>query len=171
MSWIRPKTEDGNSAAPMTATDTNYNRDMPKASEPKPATAGAEIRNATHAKIGQSIHIEGTLTGNEDLTIDGRVLGKIKLKGHALVIGANGKIEADMSAKTVTIRGEVKGNITADDKIQVTSSGSVKGDLSAPRIALDDGANFAGRVDTTTAQSESKSPVAKPEHAAVKRHG
>ncbi len=136
MSWMRSKSDDPQS-------EPNYNRDMkPPARAPKQAQSFAGS-----AKLGPSIQIEGTLTGNEDLTIDGKVQGRIKLSGHSLTIGPNGKIEAGLRAKSVIVQGEVKGNITADDKIQITASGSVKGDLRAPRIALDDGARFAGSVD------------------------
>jgi cytoskeletal protein CcmA (bactofilin family) len=97
--------------------------------------------------IGQSIEIKGELTGNEDLTIDGKVEGKIVLRDHNLTIGANGRIKAEVQAKTVTVVGEVVGNIAADDKIEIATSGSVQGDLRAPRVALADGASFKGAID------------------------
>ena len=143
MNWIRHKSDDPQSEAPNAVTEPNYNRDM-KSTDPQPKQARS---SAGSAKIGKSIRIEGTLTGNEDLTIDGKVQGRIKLSGHSLTIGPNGKIEADLRARLVVVRGEVKGNITADDKIQITANGSVEGDLRAPRIALDDGARFTGSVE------------------------
>jgi cytoskeletal protein CcmA (bactofilin family) len=97
--------------------------------------------------IGQSIHIKGELTGNEDLTIEGKVEGKIFLKDHNLTIGANGKITAEITAKTVMVLGEVSGNITADDKVEVATSGSMRGDITAPRVVLADGAKFKGAID------------------------
>jgi cytoskeletal protein CcmA (bactofilin family) len=97
--------------------------------------------------IGQSIEIKGELTGNEDLTIDGKVEGKIVLRDHNLTIGANGRIKAELQAKTVLVVGEVVGNISADDKIEIATSGSVHGDLRAPRVALADGASFKGAID------------------------
>lgn len=117
-----------------------------------PATAAApagrrETRMERLVNIGQSIAIKGELTGNEDLTIDGRVDGKILLKDHNLTIGTNGRITAEVHAKTVVIIGEVIGNITADDKIEVAASGSVQGDLRAPRVVLSDGARFKGAID------------------------
>ena len=72
--------------------------------------------------IGQSIHIKGELTGNEDLTIEGKVEGKVFLKDHNLTVGANGKIVAEVQAKTVMVLGEVTGNITAYDKVEVAAS-------------------------------------------------
>lgn len=100
--------------------------------------------------IGQSIHIKGELTGNEDLTIEGKVEGKVFLKDHNLTIGANGKIVAEIQAKTVMVLGEVTGNITADDKVEVAASGSMRGDIQAPRVVLADGAKFKGAVDMDT---------------------
>lgn len=97
--------------------------------------------------IGQSIHIKGELTGNEDLTIEGKVEGKIFLKDHNLTIGANGKITAEIQAKTVMVLGEIVGNITADDKVEVATSGSMRGDIQAPRVVLADGAKFKGSID------------------------
>ena len=97
--------------------------------------------------IGQSIQIKGELTGNEDLTIEGKVEGKISLKDHNLTIGANGKITAEIQAKTVMIIGEIVGNITADDKVEVAATGSMKGDIVAPRVVLADGARFKGSID------------------------
>jgi len=97
--------------------------------------------------IGQSIHIKGELTGNEDLTIEGKVEGKVFLKDHNLTVGANGKIVAEIQAKTVMILGEVTGNITADDKVEVAATGSMRGDIQAPRVVLADGGKFKGSID------------------------
>ena len=155
MSWMRSKSDNPQS-------EPNYNRDMKSpGGAPKQAQA-----SAGNAHIGPSIRIEGTLTGNEDLTIDGKVRGRIKLTGHSLTIGPNGKIEAGLQAKSVIVQGEVKGNITADDKIQITASGSVDGDLRAPRIALDDGACFAGSVDMGNASEARPEPQKAPGVAA-----
>ena len=154
MSWIQSKPDKPKIEAPNAASEPNYNRDMKS-----PTRAPKQARSfAGSANIGESIQIEGTLTGNEDLTIDGKVRGRIKLGGHALTIGSNGKIEAGLHAKLVIVQGEVNGNITADDKIHITSSGSVKGDLRAPRIALDDGARFAGSVDMGKASEARPEP-------------
>jgi len=100
--------------------------------------------------IGQSIQIKGELTGNEDLTIEGKVDGKIFLKDHNLTVGANGKITADVHAKNVMVVGEVIGNITADDKVEIAETGSMKGDVVAPRVVLADGARFKGSIDMET---------------------
>ena len=97
--------------------------------------------------IGQSIQIKGELTGNEDLAIEGKVEGKILLKDHNLTVGPNARITADIHAKNVTVVGEVVGNITADDKVEVAETGSMKGDIMSPRVVLADGARFKGSID------------------------
>jgi cytoskeletal protein CcmA (bactofilin family) len=99
------------------------------------------------ASIGQSIQVKGELTGSEDLIIDGQVDGKIHLEEHNLTVGANGRITADIKAKGVVVLGQVNGNITATDRIEITPSGSVQGDLRAQRVALADGATFRGAID------------------------
>jgi cytoskeletal protein CcmA (bactofilin family) len=101
----------------------------------------------TLVNIGQSIFITGELSGNEDLTIEGRVEGRIALKDHNLVIGPKGKIKAEIHAKTVTVHGEVTGNIRGDDRVELTASGTVRGDITAPRIVIAEGARFKGSVD------------------------
>ena len=106
--------------------------------------------------IGQSIHIKGELTGNEDLTIEGKVEGKVFLKDHNLTIGANGKIVAEIQAKTVMILGEVTGNISADDKVEVAATGTMRGDIHAPRVVLADGGKFKGSIDMDKKPASSK---------------
>jgi cytoskeletal protein CcmA (bactofilin family) len=99
------------------------------------------------ALIGQSILFKGELTGNEDLTIDGTVEGKIDLKEHHLTIGKNGRIKADLRAKTITIIGEVVGQIVADDKVELQAASRLQGDIIATRLSIADGAHFKGSVD------------------------
>ncbi len=107
--------------------------------------------------IGKSIQIKGELVGNEDLTIEGRVDGKIVLKDHHLTIGANGHITAEIHAKSVSIVGQVIGNVTADDRIEIAATGSMEGDIKAPRVVLADGARFKGAVDMERSGGSSKS--------------
>jgi cytoskeletal protein CcmA (bactofilin family) len=97
--------------------------------------------------IGPSIFIKGELSGDEDLTIEGRVEGKIELKNHNLTIGAKGRINAAVLANTVTIRGEVTGNVIARERVEIADSGRLTGDITSPRITISDGAHFRGSVD------------------------
>ena len=97
--------------------------------------------------IGKSVIIKGDLSGSEDLTIEGQVEGKIELRQNVLTIGPNSKIKAAVFAKAVIVQGEVQGDITATERIDIRDAGSVDGDLSAPRIAIADGAHFRGSID------------------------
>src|SRR5881409_86715 len=117
-----------------------------RAAAPEPVRGGT-METTSVGKIGKSIVIRGELSGNEDLTIEGTVEGKIELKDHNLTVGSTGKIQAEVYAKAVNIQGEVQGNIRAEDRIEIATSGTVKGDLVAPRIIIADGARFKGSVD------------------------
>ena len=97
--------------------------------------------------IGKSVFIKGELSGSEDLTIEGHVEGKIELKDHLLTIGPNGRIKAQVFAKTVIVLGEVNGNVSASEKVEIRDGGSVDGDIVSPRVAIAEGAHFRGSVD------------------------
>jgi len=96
--------------------------------------------------IGKSVVIKGELNGSEDLTIEGHVEGTIQLREHVLTIGPNGRIKAQVFAKAVIVLGEVTGNVTASDKVDIRDNGSVDGDIVAPRVAIAEGAHFRGSV-------------------------
>jgi len=113
--------------------------------------------------IGKSVVIKGDLTASEDLTIEGQVEGKIELRNNILTIGANGRIKAQVQAKAVVVLGEVTGNVTATERVDIRDNGSVDGDLSAPRIAIADGAHFRGSIDMQKPGKAGESkPVAAP---------
>jgi len=97
--------------------------------------------------IGKSVVIKGELNGSEDLTIEGHVEGTIQLKDHVLTIGPNVRIKAQVFAKSVIVLGEVTGNVTASDKVDIRDNGSVDGDIVSPRVAIAEGAHFRGSVD------------------------
>jgi cytoskeletal protein CcmA (bactofilin family) len=113
----------------------------PAAGEPR-AQFGRDMVN-----IGKSVVIKGELSGSEDLTIEGHVEGRIDLKGNVLTIGPNGKIKAEVFAKAVVVLGEVTGNVTASEKVDIRDNGSVDGDIASPRVAIAEGAHFRGSVD------------------------
>ena len=122
---------------------------------PAPVAAGSPgLRpEASHSmekdivNIGKSVVIKGELNGSEDLTIEGHVEGTIQLRDHVLTIGPNGRIKAQVFAKAVIVLGEVTGNVTASDKVDIRDNGSVDGDIVAPRVAIAEGAHFRGSVD------------------------
>jgi cytoskeletal protein CcmA (bactofilin family) len=99
------------------------------------------------ASIGKSIIINGELSGSEDLTIEGKVEGKIDLKEHVLTVGSNGRIKAQVSAKAIVVFGQVTGNLAATEKVDIKENGSVEGDIVSPRVAIADGSHFRGSID------------------------
>ena len=111
--------------------------------------------------IGKSVVIKGELNGSEDLTIEGQVEGKIELRQNVLTIGPNGKIKAAVFAKSVIVLGEVVGNVTASEKVDIRDNGSVDGDLISPRVAIAEGAHFRGSIDMQR-QGGTKAADAKP---------
>jgi cytoskeletal protein CcmA (bactofilin family) len=96
--------------------------------------------------IGSSIVIDGEITGDEDLVIQGTVKGKITLK-ESLFVESTGEVEADIETRNVEVSGSVVGNIHASDKVELKSDGRMTGDIKAPRILIADGATFKGNVD------------------------
>ncbi len=131
------------------------------------APAQGESRAQTvrdNVNIGKSVIIKGELSGSEDLTIEGHVEGKIELKDNVLTIGANGKIKAEVFAKSVVVLGEVIGNVTASEKVDIRDNGSVDGDIASPRVAIAEGAHFRGSVDMQRSRRRQAGagPAAKP---------
>jgi len=118
--------------------------------------------------IGKSVVIKGELSGSEDLTIEGQVDGKIELRQNVLTIGPNGKIKAQVFAKAVVILGEVTGNVTASEKVDIRDNGSVDGDIAAPRVAIAEGAHFRGSIDMQRAGASAKPADPKAEKADTK---
>ena len=140
-----------------------------------PSTAFEPVRSSDTLRgmekgpvnIGKSVVIKGELTGSEDLTIEGHVEGKIELRQNVLTIGPNGKIKAQVFAKSVVILGEVTGNVTASEKVDLRDNGSVDGDIAAPRVAIAEGAHFRGSIDMQRAGGKTgegaKTEGAKPD--------
>lgn len=135
---------------------------------PEAGTVRSSSRDSAH--IGKSVVVKGALSASEDLTIEGLVEGTIELRQNVLTVGPNGKIMAKILAKAVVVQGHVHGNITATEKVDIRDSGSVDGDLVAPRVAISDGAHFRGSIDMQRAgelRTETKLPDGKVADAKV----
>jgi len=112
--------------------------------------------------IGKSVVIKGELNGSEDLTVEGHVEGKIELKEHVLTIGPHGRIKAEVFAKSVVVLGQITGNLTASEKVDIRDNGSVDGNIVSPRVAIAEGAHFRGSVDMQRKPDGTKAGEAKP---------
>jgi cytoskeletal protein CcmA (bactofilin family) len=111
-----------------------------RSDEPRPT-----LRDVVN--IGKSVVIKGELNGSEDLTVEGYVEGRVELRDHVLTVGPNGRIKAEVFAKAVIVLGEITGNVTASEKVDIRDKGSVDGDIISPRVAIAEGAHFRGAVD------------------------
>jgi cytoskeletal protein CcmA (bactofilin family) len=114
------------------------------ATAPRPAAA---TTTADQATIGKSLVIKGEVTGSESLYIDGRVEGSINLSGNRVTVGRNGVVSANINAREIVVLGKVRGNLTASDRVDIRSDGSLTGDVVAARISIEDGAFFKGGID------------------------
>src|SRR6202035_4583838 len=140
---------------------------------PRPATA-TTTTTADQATIGKSRVIKGEVTGSESLYIDGRVEGSISLAGNRVTIGRNGVGAANINAREIVVLGQVRGHLTASDRVDIRSDGSLTGDVVAARISIEDGAYFKGGIDIrkggTPAQGKANGEekiVSAPEPAVV----
>lgn len=115
------------------------------------------------ALIGPSIEIKGTLIGGEDLLVEGRVEGKIQLDKHSVTVGKSGRIKADVHGRTIIVMGEIEGDLYGEEQISLRQASTVRGNLIAPRVVLEDGCNFKGGIDMScSGKSEAPKPSAAP---------
>ena len=120
----------------------------PSLSEPVGAPRPvATTTTSDQATIGKSLVIKGEVTGSESLYIDGRVEGSINLSGNRVTVGRNGVVAANINAREIVVLGKVRGNLTASDRVDIRSDGSLTGDVVAARISIEDGAFFKGGID------------------------
>ena len=113
----------------------------------------------SRASVGRSIVVKGEIAGSEDLTLDGQVEGRIDLPDHVLTVGPNAVIRADITAKAVTIFGQIIGGVTVRDKADVRKSGSVEGHLSCGRLAVQEGAHLTGKIESRGERYSAQKPA------------
>ena len=96
--------------------------------------------------IGDSITIEGTISGTDDLVVHGNIKGKLETSKE-VTIAKGGKVEADVMAQSVEVIGALSGGVIATGRAEIKPNGRVIGDIKAPRILIADGARFTGHID------------------------
>lgn len=133
----------------------------PKTVETAPRPQPAMERKGVITIISHEITIKGELLGDGDVTLEGRVEGKITLKKN-LVVGEKGHVEADVHAATVTISGKVVGNVFAENKVEIVATGFLEGNIHSPKIVIAEGAHFKGSVDMSDSPKMPASSAAPP---------
>ncbi len=104
------------------------------------------------AIIGSSIQIDGNIRGDEDLLVEGDVNGTISLKHHRVTIGGAANVRADVFAQSIYIDGFVEGDVYASEKLTLRKTGRVRGNLTAPRAVIEEGASFNGSIETDASE-------------------
>ena len=185
MAWNSPKKNDEPSsprpAEPIPASRPATTAPPTHSTSPAPVAAEPQ-RRGERATIGPSIFIKGDLTGDEDLVIEGRVEGKVDLKQNNVTIGRNGRVKADVYGQVVTIEGEVDGNVFAREQAILRQAGAIRGNITAPRVVLEDGSRFKGSIDMESSkdpgrpaasgtQGQAQGPAKTPEATAVQAAG
>ena len=139
--------------APMPPQESSSAPSNPhQTGRPAEPVRGDAVRVVDVATIGKSVVVKGELSGSEDLFVDGQVEGSISLRGQSLTIGPNGRVRANVEARNVILHGQVDGNVTASDRVELRKSASLCGDITTARIAIDDGAYFKGTIDIQKAE-------------------
>lgn len=140
-------------------TDSGTQVPQPSEGRPPRNRPTPERSSSQGATIGPSITVRGEVSGNEDLLIQGRVEGSVELKEHSVTVGKEGRVKANIEGRIVTVDGEVEGDLHAQDQAILRSTAKVQGDITAPRVVLEDGATFRGLVDMGARPKEEKKPV------------
>lgn len=117
------------------------------ASPATPTTTASAARSRVTAVIGPSIQIEGTLRGQEDVYVEGEVTGQVQLQNNTLTIGNAGKLKADVYAHTVFVEGSMEGDLVGSEQVIIRKSARVRGNITSPRVTLEDGASFKGSIE------------------------
>ena len=111
------------------------------------------------ANIGKSLRVKGDVEGDEDTVIEGRVEGRVTLKNHHLTVGANGEVQGEVSGRQVTVVGRVIGNVVASERIEMSATGQVQGDLISPRLTVAEGALINGTITMKGAAPVATAPA------------
>jgi len=176
--WRKP--EDAKPAAPAAETPASAsapssNPVAPPRTEPvvrSVAGLTAEVVQPSGGIITSTLLIKGEVRGSEDLYIDGEVQGTIHLSNGRVTVGPHGKIAADVDAREIVVRGKVTGALRGRERVEIGSTGEVRGDISTQRIAIGEGAQMHSKVEITradgsqpgksAAKSAAGSPAAAP---------
>lgn len=142
--WSNPSQSKPPSSSPSQTTV----QPVPPPSE----TASVRPAPSSVSRLGSTLKINGTISGSEDLQIDGRVQGPISLQGQKITVGSTGHLDSDISAREAVVHGRVSGNICAGDRVEIKKGSEVIGDIVTARISIEDGAHFKGRIEIDPSQ-------------------
>lgn len=125
-----------------------------------PTPVRADNAATRKARIGAGLVLKGDLTGDEDVIIEGRLEGTITLKHNSVIIEESGKVDADISASSICVAGEVHGNLHGTEQVVLLKTGRVEGNINAKSVTLETGAQFKGSIDMETISDASTQRLA-----------
>jgi cytoskeletal protein CcmA (bactofilin family) len=131
-----------------------------------PVVHAAPVAKNALSVVCKGITIRGEVTGDEDLQIDGELSGSVKLAGARVMIGPEGRVAGNIQAREIIVRGTLKGNLRASERILMGSTGRWEGDGVSPRLAIEDGATVRGNLEVAE-MAEKKPAPAKAEKPAA----
>jgi len=138
----------------------------PARMDPSPPRSSSAPTSREAAVIGPSIHIDGDVRGEEDLLIEGEVGGTVQLKNNSLTIGPNGKVRADVYAHSIYVDGFVEGDLFGAERVHIRKSAQVKGNVTSPRVSVEDGAKFKGAIEMDPQAAQGGNRPSAPRNAA-----
>ena len=130
------------------------NKNAQTTSSTPPVRSASNVSSGGSSFLGPSLRIKGEITGNEDLRLESNFEGSISLGGFRLTVGASSRVDGEIVAREVIIAGEVTGNISARDRLEIKNGSSVAGDLSTARILIEDGAYFKGAIEIDSSNTQ-----------------
>ncbi len=129
------------------------------AAKTAPANAEKSVSNSDRAIIGPSITVKGEISGSEDLLVQGTIDGTLNLKQNVVTVGKSGRVNANVHGRIIHVEGEVTGDCFGTEQVIVHKSGTVRGNITAPRVSLEDGARLKGTIDTSAVSADSDPKV------------
>jgi cytoskeletal protein CcmA (bactofilin family) len=96
--------------------------------------------------VGAGLIIEGEFTSDEPVLVEGTVKGTLTTS-EAVSVGVDGVVEADVQALSISVAGQLTGNVSANSRVDIQAGGRLVGDVKANRLTIADGASFRGNVD------------------------
>jgi len=134
-----------------------------------PTPVRPEHAGTRKARIGAGLSLKGELCGEEDVIIEGRFEGKITLKQHSVIIEESGRVDANITASSICVAGEVHGNLHGTEQVVLLKTGRVEGDINAKSVTLETGAQFKGSIDMETAGHVASAELPKKQSASTRR--
>lgn len=172
--WGRKDQEQMGGSAPDAAPGPTPNPAQPRPPAPNPAMAQQpptrvtdQPRVAASSQIGKTVRYKGDIFCEEDLFVDGIIEGKVEIPKHMLVIGAKSQVNAKIHARSLVIHGVLKGEVKAEERIEIKKTGSFEGNLVTDRLVIEDGGVFRGHSETRPPKAAAPAPAPAPAKAAA----